>query len=352
MSNPVPQSWTWGSSIGGEIAIIAAAAVGQLPWKKPVDVASTADVDLSTDLAAGGTIDGETLIAGWRVLVWQQPDASQNGIYEVPASGAASRTADFDADAEIRGAIVAVLQGTAYGGKAFHNTNTTAIVVDTDDITFELFAAGATSIPFDHGDMGATETFDLADGDWQRATFDANCTITLLGFSVDVGATMLIEFTIGGVGGYSATWDPDIVWIGNDQPPQTVTDVGFVMLWTSQGDSLIYAAWIGAGGLTVKDEGVALATLAEALDFVGAGVTASGTGTGKTITISGVPQGAAGGDLAGTYPNPTVSASALAAALPSGLRGELLISDTPSTPLVFADLIQNEVQDDLVYADL
>jgi hypothetical protein len=31
--------------------------------------------------------------------------------------------------------------------------------------------------------------------------------------------------------------------------------------------------------------------------------------------------------------------------------GELLISDTPSTPLVFADLIQNEAQDDLVYAD-
>ena len=31
--------------------------------------------------------------------------------------------------------------------------------------------------------------------------------------------------------------------------------------------------------------------------------------------------------------------------------GELLISDSPSTPLVFDDLIQNEDQDDLVYAD-
>jgi hypothetical protein len=31
--------------------------------------------------------------------------------------------------------------------------------------------------------------------------------------------------------------------------------------------------------------------------------------------------------------------------------GPILISDTPSTPLVFADLIQNEAQDDLVYAD-
>jgi hypothetical protein len=31
--------------------------------------------------------------------------------------------------------------------------------------------------------------------------------------------------------------------------------------------------------------------------------------------------------------------------------GQILISDTPSTPLVFADLIQNEAEDDLVYSD-
>lgn len=35
-----------------------------------------------------------------------------------------------------------------------------------------------------------------------------------------------------------------------------------------------------------------------------------------------------------------------------GVRGELLITDTPSTPLVFADLIQNEDQNDFLYADL
>lgn len=35
----------------------------------------------------------------------------------------------------------------------------------------------------------------------------------------------------------------------------------------------------------------------------------------------------------------------------SGGIGEILISDSPSTPLVFADLIQNEAEDDLVYGD-
>lgn len=43
----------------------------------------------------------------------------------------------------------------------------------------------------------------------------------------------------------------------------------------------------GASGLTVKDEGSALATDATSLDFVGPGVTASGTGAAKTITIPG-----------------------------------------------------------------
>jgi hypothetical protein len=41
------------------------------------------------------------------------------------------------------------------------------------------------------------------------------------------------------------------------------------------------------GGLTVKEEGVALATLATSIDFAGAGVTATGTGAAKTVTIPG-----------------------------------------------------------------
>jgi hypothetical protein len=47
----------------------------------------------------------------------------------------------------------------------------------------------------------------------------------------------------------------------------------------------------------------------------------------------------------------TDAAAALAthAALPTTSGGEILISDTPSTPLVFADLVQNDAQTDLVY---
>jgi hypothetical protein len=46
-------------------------------------------------------------------------------------------------------------------------------------------------------------------------------------------------------------------------------------------------AGAGGGGVTVQDEGSALSTTGTTLNFVGAGVTASGTGATKTITIPG-----------------------------------------------------------------
>ena len=55
------------------------------------------------------------------------------------------------------------------------------------------------------------------------------------------------------------------------------------------GDTLTIA---GAASLSVQDEGSALSTAATTVNFVGAGVTASGTGATKTITIPG-----GGGDI-------------------------------------------------------
>ena len=61
--------------------------------KPSVRVASTANIDLAT----GGelTIDGVALSAGDRVLVKDQTDATENGIYVV-ASGAWNRSIESD----------------------------------------------------------------------------------------------------------------------------------------------------------------------------------------------------------------------------------------------------------------
>lgn len=51
--------------------------------------------------------------------------------------------------------------------------------------------------------------------------------------------------------------------------------------------AITFATMVSTFALTIKDEGTPLATAATSIDFVGAGVTASGTGAGKTVTIPG-----------------------------------------------------------------
>ena len=67
-----------------------------------------------------------------------------------------------------------------------------------------------------------------------------------------------------------------------------------ITLPTSSGTLALTSDITGGGGgsLTIQDEGSSLSTSATTLNFVGAGVTASGTGSTKTITISGGGGGA------------------------------------------------------------
>lgn len=198
---------------------------------------------------------------------------------------------------------------------------------DDDHSAYETVTAGGGPTAQDHGSMGATETIDAANGNRHRGVLDADCTITIAPFadgSIDFAVTQ------DGTGGWGITWS-GVTFAGDDQPDQTVGGVTFYVLVSD--DGVVYGFKAGGGGsaLTIEDEGTPLATAAASIDFVGAGVTASGTGADKTVTI------------------PGVTAAAVSAL---GFVGALLIDDTHSTPLVFADLLQTEEGDDLLYADV
>jgi len=82
----------------------------------------------------------------------------------------------------------------------------------------------------------------------------------------------------------------------------TVNADGSIYICTVAGTPGTWAAVSGGGGgVTVEDEGTPLSTVADTLDFVGAGVVASGTGTTKTITISGGGGGVTGVTFALTF---------------------------------------------------
>ena len=117
---------------------VDAIAGGGVYWKEPVRVASTANIDLSSALINGATIDGVSVATGDRVLVKDQSTASQNGIYEVVASGAASRSSDCDTADELNGAAVFVKEGSAAADQGYIQTATVS-TIDSDTVTWAQF---------------------------------------------------------------------------------------------------------------------------------------------------------------------------------------------------------------------
>ena len=127
-----------------------------LDVKASVKLASTANVAGTYDNSAGTitagsngaiSIDGVTPSASDRVLLKNQTDATENGLYLVTTVGDGStayvltRTPDADAAAEITGgAFVFVEQGTANADNGYVFTHNGTPTLGTTDITVEQFS--------------------------------------------------------------------------------------------------------------------------------------------------------------------------------------------------------------------
>jgi hypothetical protein len=121
------------------------AARSGLDVKQSVRAATTATINLSTDVANGSIIDGVTLATGNRILIKDQGTAgvahADNGIYTVNASGAPTRATDFDSTAEVTpGAFTFVEEGTANGDAGFVVATNGSITVGSTAILFTQFS--------------------------------------------------------------------------------------------------------------------------------------------------------------------------------------------------------------------
>ena len=119
-----------------------------LDIKDSVRVATTANITIADDLNVGDTIDGVTLADGNRVLVKNQTDASQNGIYVAGSSPV--RAADANISAEVTaGLFVFVEEGTVGGDNGFVLTTNDPITLDTTDLEFVQFSGAGQVIAGD-----------------------------------------------------------------------------------------------------------------------------------------------------------------------------------------------------------
>ena len=159
-------------------------------------VYTSANIDLSTALEAGDTIDGITLIAGDRVLVNGQTNQSQNGIYVVQSSGAAVRALDFDAPAEVdSGDFIFVTSGTSFANSGWVQTLRPA-TIGSDAISFTQFAGAGT---FTAG-AGLTLTGTVFSADVTPTTGNASVTNTGGAIEVKTDTTRGLSVDTNGLG--------------------------------------------------------------------------------------------------------------------------------------------------------
>lgn len=116
-----------------------------LNTKQAVYVATTVAGTLSTSFTNGQVIDGITLITGYRILIKNQTNGIENGIYTINASGSPTRSLDMATGSHAGGSYVFIQNGTTNINQGFVCTNTNGVsdVVDTNILSFTQFTGVA-----------------------------------------------------------------------------------------------------------------------------------------------------------------------------------------------------------------
>jgi hypothetical protein len=175
------------------------AAVVGIDWKPSVRVATTEAITLATGLENGDTLDGVTLVTGNRILVKNQVDATENGIYVVAASGAPTRSTDADTAAEITASFaVFVEEGTVNTDSGWTLTNNGAVTVGTTELSFTQFT-GLGQITAGAGLTKTANTLDVIGGD--GITVNANNVVidravVVTKYATNVGDGTATSYTI------------------------------------------------------------------------------------------------------------------------------------------------------------
>lgn len=119
-------------------------------WKNSVKLATTADVgDLLTSNAQPNSVDGVSVTINDRILVKDQGNSKQNGLYFVRtvgtgANGWWTRTLDANQDAFVTsGLTVDVTNGSTNAGKTFKITTVDPIFLGNTGLSFQISTASS-----------------------------------------------------------------------------------------------------------------------------------------------------------------------------------------------------------------
>ncbi|MGQ4813025.1 tail fiber domain-containing protein [Agrobacterium vitis] len=200
--------------------------VSSAAFKGPCKAATTANINLNGEQ----TIDGVSVVDGDRVLVKDQTDARNNGIWVV-STGNWQRAPDFrDNNDVVSGTMVAIASGTLSGNAIFSVQNSGDIVIGTTLLSlFRAVATAAQGEKADNAVQFVSQSLTTAQKKQSRTNIGAAATAYLATNVVELGAdnTGASATSTAFQAAYDATsvGDPIVVPDGTYQVPSiTGTD--------------------------------------------------------------------------------------------------------------------------------
>jgi len=117
---------------------VDAIAEGRI-YKEACVVATVTAGTLASSFENGDVVDTVTLVTGDRILIKNQADASENGIYVVNASGAPTRASDYNSDADVVPGTSTFILGGSSANKYYTFTQITpSPTLGTSDLVFVI----------------------------------------------------------------------------------------------------------------------------------------------------------------------------------------------------------------------
>jgi hypothetical protein len=240
-------------------------------------VATTASIDLAS---APDTIDGITLANGDRVVVKDQPDGTENGIYIFNGAGTAMlRAGDADADGDISsGTYSLVTEGDTNSGIGWIVTTPNPIELGTTVITWAQFSSGSTKYvgTADRIDVTGNQ-IDIAAGYLGQASLTTLGTVTTgiwEAAPIDIahggtGGTTPLEAraALGTTGKYTATIGDGTLMSFDITHNLNTTAVGVELYDLATGQT-VYADVVRSDPNNIKVEGFIKAPLANSIGVV------------------------------------------------------------------------------------
>ena len=218
-------------------------------------------------------------------------------------------------------------------------------IVSTGATPTAVFAAASNSLTTDTivtVTAGATQTIDFSLGTIWDITLTANCVLTISNPPASgIAGILLLIIRQGGTGSYTVTWPASVQWddgsgLSGGSPPTLHTAVGARNVIT----------------VITEDGGTTYGGNEDSSGGGGGGTTSPLTTKGDIYTYTTTnARKAVGSNGTGIVADPAEDVAWRWSL--NHPTGEILISDTPAgTPLVFGDLLQNDLQNDLMYSDL